>query len=121
LYKAQFPKIRESEVVEKIIKEWDALDIVAKKNLQKLYEEKNYLTAQDISSSEALMRAEQIRKDELIASKNVTLSAPTKSQPAPTKIIPAEAGPKSDSDFNRLGSSEHVDSKGDSSSPALVI
>jgi hypothetical protein len=69
------------------------------------------------------MRAEQIRKDELIASKNVTLSAPTKSQqhPAPTKIIPAEAGPKSDSDFNRLGSSEHVDSKVDSSSPALVI
>lgn len=37
-YKAQFPKLRESELVSKIIKEWDSLDQVAKGNLQKIYE-----------------------------------------------------------------------------------
>lgn len=50
-YKAQFPKMRESEIVTKIIKEWDNLDQIAKDNLQKIYEEKNYLTHEDISSS----------------------------------------------------------------------
>lgn len=43
-YKSQFPKLRESEIVSKIIKEWDALDSPAKESLQKAYEKKNYLT-----------------------------------------------------------------------------
>lgn len=62
-YKAQFPKLRESELVSKIIKEWDALDQVAKDNLQKTYERKNYLTNEDISSSEALVKAELAQKE----------------------------------------------------------
>lgn len=36
-YKHQFPKMRESEIVSKIIKEWDSLDLVAKNNLKKIY------------------------------------------------------------------------------------
>ena len=36
-YKAQFPKLRESEIVSKIIKEWDNLDSLSKDNLQKIY------------------------------------------------------------------------------------
>jgi hypothetical protein len=36
-YKLQFPKMRESEIVSKIIKEWDTLDLVAKNNLKKIY------------------------------------------------------------------------------------
>ena len=36
--------MRESEIVSKIIKEWDALNQKAKDNLLKLYEQKNYLT-----------------------------------------------------------------------------
>ena len=43
-YKAQFPKLRESEIVSKIIKEWDTLEQASKDNLQKIYEKKNYLT-----------------------------------------------------------------------------
>ena len=43
-YKAQFPRLRESEIVSKIIKEWDSLDIAAKDNLKTIYEKKNYLT-----------------------------------------------------------------------------
>jgi len=89
--------MRDSEIVSKIIKEWDALDLVAKKSLQKAYEEKNFLTSQDISSSEALMRAEQSRKDALSASKNVSLSTLVKTEhSASTKIFPAESDPKSD-------------------------
>ena len=36
-YKAQFPKLRESEIVSKIIREWDTLDNTAKDSLQKIY------------------------------------------------------------------------------------
>ena len=36
-YKAQFPKLRESDIDSKIIKEWDALDQVAKDNLRKSF------------------------------------------------------------------------------------
>lgn len=62
-YKAQFPKLRESEIVSKIIKEWDSLDNKAKDNLQRIYEEKNYLTNEDISSSEALVKADLASKE----------------------------------------------------------
>jgi hypothetical protein len=51
----------------------------------------------------------------------VSLSTLIKTErPAPTRIIPAESHPKSDSDYNRDGP-EHVDSKIDSSSPALIV
>jgi hypothetical protein len=62
-YKAQFPKLRESEIVSKIIKEWDSLDSAAKESLQKIYEKKNYLTSEDISSSEALVKADLASKE----------------------------------------------------------
>jgi hypothetical protein len=57
-YKHKYPKMRESEIVSKIIKEWDALTGVAKTHLQKVYEKNKCLTLEDISSSEQLMRAE---------------------------------------------------------------
>jgi len=66
-YKAQFPKLRESEIVTKIIKEWDALDLTAKENLQKLYEEKKFLTSEDISSSEALRKTDRANKEARVA------------------------------------------------------
>jgi len=53
--------------VVKIIKEWDALDPAAKENLQKIYEEKKFLTNEDISSSEALRKADRVNKEARIA------------------------------------------------------
>ena len=44
-YKHQYPQLRESEVVNRIIKEWDQLGEVAKLNLKKLYSQKQYLTS----------------------------------------------------------------------------
>jgi len=49
--------------VTKIIKEWDTLDLAAKENLQKIYEEKKFLTNEDISSSEALRKANKANRE----------------------------------------------------------
>ena len=43
-YKHKFPKMKESEIIAKVQKEWDSLDEDAKLNLQKFYQQKNYLT-----------------------------------------------------------------------------
>lgn len=123
-YKAQFPNMRESQIVTKIIKEWDALDNVAKDNLQKLYEEKKYLTTEDISSSEALMRSELKKKEE----RRIAQKAANQATKAPVKILTtkiiAGSGPKrtkSDSDFNR-GSEQIDDSRVvDSDSSRLIV
>lgn len=36
--------MKESEIISKVQKEWDTLDQDAKLNLQKFYQQKNYLT-----------------------------------------------------------------------------
>lgn len=40
-YKLQFPRIRESEIIAKIIKEWEAMDENAKEQLATQYIEKS--------------------------------------------------------------------------------
>ncbi len=121
-YKHQFPKMRESEIVTKIIKEWDALGTVAKGHLQKIYEKNKVLTLEDISSSEQIMKSELLKKEEI---RKLAKSGKQSSsqQPAVTKIFPQPSGskPQSDSDFNR-DSNQRDDSKAvESSSPKLVI
>jgi hypothetical protein len=64
-YKHQFPKMRESEIVTKIIREWDALGTTAKGHLQKIYETNKVLTLEDISSSEQIMKSELLKKAEI--------------------------------------------------------
>lgn len=39
-YKSQFSKMKDSEIISKIIKEWQALNGTTKDNLQSIYEEK---------------------------------------------------------------------------------
>ena len=43
MYKHKYPKLKESEIVSKVQKEWDMTDEIEKRNLQKMYEDKNYL------------------------------------------------------------------------------
>ena len=121
-YKHQFPKMRESEIVTKIIKEWDALGTTAKGHLQKIYEKNKVLTLEDISSSEQIMKSELLKKAEI--RKSATQAKQSSSQrQAPTKIFPEPSGskPLSDSDFNR-DSNQRDDSKGvESSSPKLLV
>lgn len=50
-YKHKFPKMKESEIISKVQKEWDSLDEQAKLNLQKFYQQKNYLTSDPADSS----------------------------------------------------------------------
>lgn len=109
-YKAQFPKLRESEIVTKIIKEWDALNIAAKENLQKLYIDKQYLTIEDISSSEAIVRSNNASKEH---KKQAEYSAKKKSPQnltATRLYYPSKKEDKDGSDFNR-GSEQRDDSR----------
>lgn len=51
-YKLQYPKMRESEIVSKIIKEWESLDSLIKDKFQRAFEQQKYLSCDDISESE---------------------------------------------------------------------
>jgi regulator of replication initiation timing len=121
-YKHQFPKMRESEIVSKIIKEWDALGNVAKGHLQKIYEKNKVLTLEDISSSEQLMKSELQKKE--AARKSAQKTHKSTSEPIPvTKIFPQTTTAKheSDSDFNRDSHKDESNRGVESSSPKLVV
>ena len=121
-YKAQFPKLRESDIVTKIIKEWDALDNKAKENLQKIYEEKKFLTNEDISSSEALKKARHSNIASLVAAQRSAKKQTTPASFSATKFHSNIKQVERDgSDFNR-GSEAKDDSRlAESSSPAVFI
>lgn len=120
-YKAQFPKLRESEIVSKIIKEWDNLDVKAKDNLQKIYEEKNYLTNEDISSSEALVKADLASKEARVAAERSAKKYIKPSFSATRLHSNVRAPSREGSEFNR-GSEQKDDSRlGESSSPQVLV
>lgn len=115
-YKAQFPKLRESEIVSKIIKEWDSLDILAKQNLQTIYLKKNYLTNEDISSSEALVKADLASKEARIAAEKSATKHIKSSFSATRFHSNVKPSSRDGSEFNR-GSEQKDDSRlGESSS-----
>ncbi len=109
-YKAQFPKLRQSEIVTKIIKEWDSLNLAAKENLQKLYVEKNYLDGHDISSSEALRQSANISKEARIDAEKSAKKKIADPKPTTRLYYPSKPGEKDGSDFNR-GSEQRDDSR----------
>ncbi len=120
-YKAQFPKLRESEIVSKIIKEWDALDSPAKDNLQKAYEKKNYLTNEDISSSEALMKADLASKEARIAAEKSAKKSLKSSKFQPTRFHSnVRPSSRDGSDFNRGSEQKDESGLGESSSILVV-
>ena len=120
-YKAQFPKLRESEIVSKIIKEWDSLDNLAKNNLQVIYEKKNYLTNEDISSSEALAKADLASKEARFAAERASRKVSKTTFSATKYHSNVKPASRDGSDFNR-GSEQKDDSRlGDSSSPQLLV
>lgn len=63
-YKHQFPKMRESEIVNKIIREWDTLDFNAKRRLKKVYCQNRSLPNEDASESETAKKSEEARMTE---------------------------------------------------------
>lgn len=124
-YKHQFPKMRESQIVSKIIKEWDALNNLAKDNLQKIYEKNKCLTLEDISSSEQLMKSELQKKEAQLSAKKSAEDPNISSgrQVSATKIFPPPSGskPQSDSEYNRDSKSKDDSKLVESSSPKLII
>lgn len=62
-YKLQFPRLRESDIVTKIIREWEAMDEEAKDNLEKQYIERSGLgfLEEDESSSSKRRRLEALK------------------------------------------------------------
>lgn len=125
-YKHQFPKMRESEIVSKIIKEWDALNNTAKDNLQKIYEKNKCLTLEDISSSEQLMKSELLKQEAQRSAKRSAeeLQKSSSHQISATKIFPPPTAAKaaqSDSEYNRDSKSKDDSKLAESSSPKLVI
>jgi hypothetical protein len=122
-YKHQFPKMRESEIVSKIIKEWDALNNTAKDHLAKVYEKNKCLTLEDISSSEQLMKSELLKKEALTSAKKSAEVLQKSSSPPTTKMFPAPSGskPQSDSEYNRDSKSKDDSKLVESSSPKLIV
>lgn len=124
-YKRQFPKMKESEIVSKIIKEWDALNGVAKDHLQKIYEKNKCLTLEDISSSEQLMKTELKKKEEqLKAKRDESTALKSASHPASaTKMFPPQttSKPDSESEYPRESKEKDDSRPVDSSSPKLII
>lgn len=119
-YKTQFPKLRESDIVGKIIKEWDALDQVAKDNLRKTFESKNYLTNEDISSSEALVRGDVASKELKIAAEKAAKRPIKSSRNEPTRFH-TNVRPSSRDVSEAKGSEQKDDSRlGESSSLQIL-
>lgn len=50
--------MKESEIIAKVQKEWDSLDEASKLNLQKLYQQKNYLP-NDVGESTSARKTNQ--------------------------------------------------------------
>ena len=53
--------MRQSEIVNKIIREWDSLDLNAKRRLKKVYCQNRSLPNEDASESETAKKSEQAR------------------------------------------------------------
>jgi|LakMenEpi03Aug12_release.lakeMendotaPanAssembly.Ray.scaffolds.fasta_scaffold175233_2 hypothetical protein len=115
--------MRESEVVSKILKEWDALNQVAKDNLKSIYQKNKCLTLEDISSSEQMMKAELEKKAALDAAKRSAQLEAQKSSSVQinSRSFPPASKPQSDSDFNRDSERKDDSRPIDSSSPKIVI
>lgn len=124
-YKHQFPKMRESEIVSKIIKEWDTLNSTAKEHLQKIYEKNKCLTLEDISSSEQLMKSELQKKEAQMSARRSAeeIHKSSSHQVSATKIFPPISGskPQSDSEYNRDSKSKDDSKVVESSSPKLIV
>lgn len=52
-YKHQYPKLRESEIVSKIIKEWDSLDKSDKERLLQSYESDKFINKKEASEPDS--------------------------------------------------------------------
>lgn len=74
-YKHQYPNMRESEIVSKIIREWDSLDAAAKHKLKKIYKQSKALPSGDLSESETAKKSEEVRMTEQGSSKKEEPSA----------------------------------------------
>ena len=61
-YKLQFPRLRESEIVNKIIREWEAMDEEAKDNLERQFIERSGHGFLEEESSSSKKRREQAEK-----------------------------------------------------------
>jgi hypothetical protein len=98
------------------------LDNKAKENLQKIYEEKKFLTSEDISSSEALKKARHSNIASLVAAERSAKKQTTPAAFSATKMHSNIRQVERDgSDFNR-GSEAKDDSRlVESSSPAVFI
>lgn len=106
----------------KIIKEWDALDVSAKENLQKIYEEKKFLTNEDISSSEALKKADKASKEARFAAERSAKKKIATPAFSATKFHSnIRQVERDDSDFNRGSEAKDESRLAESSSPAVFV
>lgn len=53
-YQLKYPRMKESEIISRVQKEWDILDEHSKLELQKLYQEKNYLDDEELGEMSPL-------------------------------------------------------------------
>jgi hypothetical protein len=74
-YKHQYPKMRESEIVNKIIREWGTLDPASKSRLKKVYCQNRSLPNEDLSESEAIKKIEDLGMTEQGSGKKTDIDA----------------------------------------------
>jgi hypothetical protein len=73
-YKHQFPRMRESELVNKIIKEWDGLDNPMKQQLSERYHQLKFIKEdEDDASKGSSRKARSPKKDQLLTVTPATL------------------------------------------------
>lgn len=62
-YKHQYPKMRESEIVSRIIREWDSLGSEDKEKLQRLYENNKFIKEDPSEQESGYKSVEKIKTE----------------------------------------------------------
>lgn len=109
--KAQFPKMRESEIVAKIIKEWESLNNTQKSGLQAKFEKQNFLTEQDILESSSSKKGQKSSNVKVVKK-----SAQPSSKPSNVKIFVDKSESKISDDSEPRKEDQFGDSVQDSES-----
>jgi hypothetical protein len=67
--------MREADIVSKIIREWDSLDVTAKHKLKKVYKQNKALPSDNLSESDSAKKSDGVKMTEHGSSKKEEISA----------------------------------------------
>lgn len=117
-FKHQFPKMRESEIVRKIIKDWEGLSYLQKEALNDRYAATNSLKDEEMGSP-------YVKKSYQISDTGAKTASPMPNKNFKTNVFPplfpAKPEYDNDSDYNRYSERPSEDQKSDRSSYSVAL